>query len=312
MDYSKLDANGIIQPNTIVDETTILIGHLSPLYSPTGQITGYRDNSVEAKRGQTGRVDAVYLYSTQDGRRGVKIRIVEDRLPIVGDKMASRHSQKGTVGEIMAEEDMPFTASGLRPDLIFNPHGIPTRMTVGQFLEASSNRLGLQLGSFIDATPFTTENRVGELRVALLENGFEPYSSEVLYNGQTGEQMEVEIFMGPIYYQRLKQMVEDKINYRSTGPKKLMTHQPTQGRSNEGGMRIGEMERDGLISHGMSKFLHESLMDRSDGAEFQFDKERGVIDTSTDTLTMPYAMGLFLQELSTLHIAPRVETGQKS
>jgi DNA-directed RNA polymerase III subunit RPC2 len=121
--------------------------------------------------------------------------------------------------------------------------------------------------------------------------------------------MEVEIFMGPIYYQRLKQMVEDKINYRSTGPKKLMTHQPTQGRSNEGGMRIGEMERDGLISHGMSKFLHESLMDRSDGAEFQFDKERGVIDTSTDTLTMPYAMGLFLQELNTLHIAPRVETG---
>ncbi len=309
MDYSKLDANGIIQPNTIVDETTILIGHLSPLYSPTGQITGYRDNSVEAKRGQTGRVDAVYLYSTQDGRRGVKIRIVEDRLPIVGDKMASRHSQKGTVGEIMAEEDMPFTASGLRPDLIFNPHGIPTRMTVGQFLEASSNRLGLQLGSFIDATPFTTENRVGELRVALLENGFEPYSSEVLYNGQTGEQMEVEIFMGPIYYQRLKQMVEDKINYRSTGPKKLMTHQPTQGRSNEGGMRIGEMERDGLISHGMSKFLHESLMDRSDGAEFQFDKERGVIDTSTDTLTMPYAMGLFLKELCPLLINSRVEPG---
>lgn len=308
LDYSKLDASGIVKVNTFVDETTVLIGHLSPIYSPTGQVTGYRDQSIEAKRGQTGRVDAVYRYSTLDGRAGVKIRIVEDRPPVVGDKMASRHSQKGTVGEIMAEEDMPFSASGLRPDLIFNPHGIPTRMTVGHFLEAASNRLGVELGSFVDATPFTTENRIGELRVAMINRGFEPYGSEVLYNGQTGEQMEVDIFVGQIYYQRLKQMVEDKINYRSTGPKKLLTHQPTQGRSNEGGMRIGEMERDGLVSHGMSKFLHESLMDRSDGVEVQFDRERGAIDVSPDTLAMPYSMGLFLQELNCLHITPRVET----
>ena len=308
LDYSKLDANGIVRVDTIVDENTVLIGHLSPIYSPTGQVTGHRDRSMEAKRGQTGRVDAVYLYSTPDGRRGVKVRVVEDRPPIIGDKMASRHSQKGTVGQIMAEEDMPFSGSGMRPDLIFNPHGIPTRMTVGQFLEAASNRLGVHLGSFIDATPFTTENRIGELRVAMLKNGFEPYGSEVLYNGQTGEQMEVDIFVGPIYYQRLKQMVEDKINYRATGPKKLLTHQPTQGRSNEGGMRIGEMERDGLISHGMSKFLHESLMNRSDGTKVQFDKETGTIDTSTDTLEMPYSMGLFLQELNALHITSRVET----
>ena len=308
LDYSKLDASGIVKVDTIVDETTVLIGHLSPIYSPTGQVTGYRDQSIEAKRGQTGRVDAVYRYSTSDGRSGVKIRIVEDRPPIVGDKMASRHSQKGTVGQIMSEEDMPFSASGLRPDLIFNPHGIPTRMTVGHFLEAASNRLGVELGSFVDATPFTTENRIGELRVAMINRGFEPYGSEVLYNGQTGEQMEVDIFVGQIYYQRLKQMVEDKINYRATGPKKLLTHQPTQGRSNEGGMRIGEMERDGLIAHGMSKFLHESMMDRSDGTEVQFDRERGAIDVSTDTLQIPYSMGLFLQELNSLHITPRVET----
>jgi DNA-directed RNA polymerase II subunit RPB2 len=308
LDYSKLDANGIVRVNSIVDETTVLIGHLSPIYSPTGQVTGYRDKSMEAKRGQTGRVDAVYLYSTSDGRRGVKVRVVEDRPPIIGDKMASRHSQKGTVGLIMTEEDMPFSGSGMRPDLIFNPHGIPTRMTVGQFLEAASNRLGVHLGTFVDATPFTTENRIGELRVAMLKNGFEPSGSEVLYNGQTGEQMEVDIFVGPIYYQRLKQMVEDKINYRATGPKKLLTHQPTQGRSNEGGMRIGEMERDGLISHGMSKFLHESLMDRSDGTKVQFDRERGTFDTSTDTLEVPYSMSLFLRELETLHIVPRIET----
>jgi len=308
LDYSKLDANGVIREGSIVDENTVLIGHLAPIYSPTGQITGYRDKSMEGKRGQTGRVDAVYMYSTTDGRRGVKVRVVEDRPPIIGDKMASRHSQKGTVGEILAEEDMPFTASGLRPDLIFNPHGIPTRMTVGHFLEAASNRLGVDLGAFIDATPFTTQNRIGELRVAMMNRGFEPYGSEVLYNGQTGEQMEVDIFVGPIYYQRLKQMVEDKINYRTTGPKKLLTHQPTQGRSNEGGMRIGEMERDGLISHGMSKFLDESMMDRSDGITVQFDKERGVIDTSTDTLRMPYAMALFMKELESLHIRTEIIT----
>jgi DNA-directed RNA polymerase beta subunit len=124
----------------------------------------------------------------------------------------------------------------------------------------------------------------------------------------TGEQMEADIFMGPIFYQRLKQMVEDKINYRDTGPKTSMTHQPTQGRSNEGGMRIGEMERDGLISHGMSKFIEESFMKRSDGAEFVFNKESGHIDTSRDMITMPYSMALFTQELRAMHIDPRIET----
>jgi DNA-directed RNA polymerase beta subunit len=255
-----------------------------------------------------GRVEAVYSYATDAGLRGVKIRIVEDRTPIIGDKMSSRHSQKGTIGQIMDEEDMPFTAAGVRPDLIFNPHGIPTRMTVGQFLEAASNKLGLRLGSFVDATPFTVENRVRDLTAALKAAGFEPYSHEVLYNGMTGEQMEADIFMGPIFYQRLKQMVEDKINYRDTGPRTMRTHQPTQGRSNGGGMRIGEMERDGLLGHGMAKFLEESFTKRSDGHEFLFDKEEGRIATSRDTVAMPYAMGLFLQELEAMHITTRLRT----
>jgi DNA-directed RNA polymerase II subunit RPB2 len=142
----------------------------------------------------------------------------------------------------------------------------------------------------------------------MLKNGFEPYGSEVLYNGQTGEQMEVDIFVGPIYYQRLKQMVEDKINYRDTGPKKSLTKQPTQGRSNEGGMRIGEMERDGLVAHGMAKFMRESFMERSDGHTFQFNREDGRIDTSRDMLDIPYSMGLFSQELEALHIQPHLET----
>jgi DNA-directed RNA polymerase II subunit RPB2 len=308
LNYELLGPDGLIKVGSLVDSKTVLVGMVAPILSPTGSVTGYRDISVEPKRGQVGRVEAVYSYATEIGLRGVKIRIVEDRSPIIGDKMSSRHSQKGTIGQIMDEEDMPFTAAGVRPDLIFNPHGIPTRMTVGQFLEAASNKLGLRLGSFIDATPFTVENRVRDLKSALMAAGFEPYSHEVLYNGMTGEQMEADIFMGPIFYQRLKQMVEDKINYRDTGPRTMRTHQPTQGRSNEGGMRIGEMERDSLLGYGMGKFIEESFMTRSDGHEFLFNKEEGRIDTSRDTVRMPYAMGVFLQELEAMHIAPRMAT----
>ena len=315
--YEMLDEDGIIRVNSIVTPDTILIGMLAPITNANGTVTGYRDASVEPKRGQVGRVDAVYPYTImvpagdkKIGLKGVKIRIVEDRFPVVGDKMSSRHSQKGTVGQIIPEEDMPFTSRGLRPDLIFNPHGIPTRMTVGQFLEAGTNKLGIELGSFVDATPFSVDNRIPDLKAALMKMGFEPHGHEVLYNGMTGEQMDADIFMGPIYYQRLKQMVEDKINYRDTGPKTMLTHQPTQGRSNEGGMRVGEMERDSLIAHGMSKFIRESFMERSDGAMLEFDKEHGRIDTSRDTIEMPYAMGLFTQELEAMHVVPRMIVNQ--
>ncbi len=305
--YNSLDSDGIIRLNTIIDENTVLVGMRAPVLSPTGQVVSYRDVSIKPKRGQHGRIDAVYTYATREGLRGVKIRIAEYRVPTIGDKMASRHSQKGTVGMIMPEEDMPFTSSGLRPDLIFNPHGIPTRMTVGQFLEIASNKLGVDIGSFVDATPFTTTNRIGDLRVALIQRGFHPYGHETLYNGQTGEMMESEIFMGPIYYQRLKHMVEDKINYRDTGPKKLLTHQPTQGRGDGGGLRIGEMERDVLVASGMSKFLTESMMERSDKTTVQFDREEGTFGTSRDTMDVPYSMKLYTQELEAMHITSRIQ-----
>jgi DNA-directed RNA polymerase II subunit RPB2 len=308
MDYGQLDSSGIVRVGTMVKENTILVGHVSPKTSPTGQVTGYRDVSMETKKGQHGRVDAVYTYATPDGRRGVKIRILEERFPILGDKMASRHSQKGTVGQVLPEQDMPFAASGLRPDLIFNPHGIPTRMTMGQFLEMASNKLGVHLGGYTDATPFTTTNRVGELRSRLLANGFETYGHEKLYNGMTGEMMEADIFMGPIYYQRLKHMVADKINSRDTGPKTLLTHQPTHGRSDEGGLRIGEMERDALLAHGVSKFLTESMMERSDKTTVQFDTALGKIETSRERKDMPYSMALFTQELESMHVSVHMQT----
>jgi len=306
--YEMLDADGIIKLNSIVDEKTVLVGIVTPITDSEGAEKGWRDASELPKRGQHGRVDGIYRYSMPDGTNGVKIRIVEERSPVPGDKMASRHSQKGTVGQLMDEENMPFTAKGVRPDIIFNPHGLPTRMTIGQLLEAMSNKLGLQLGTFVDATPFTTSKRVSDLRTEMILRGFEPHGHETLYNGETGEMMEADIFMGPIYYQRLKHMVEDKINSRATGPKTLLTHQPLHGRASGGGLAIGEMERDGMVAHGMSKFLNESFMDRSDGAEIQFDRATGRLDTSPDKIAMPYSMSLFVKELESCHIETKLLT----
>jgi len=307
-DYSALDGEGVIKVGTMVTEQTVLVGMRTPIRNPDGTVKSYVDSSHLPKKGQRGRIDGVYQYATRDGLKGIKIRIVEERYPVLGDKLGSRHSQKGTCGLILEEEDMPFTSKGVRPDLIFNPHALPTRMTIGQWIESASSKLAPHLGAFVDGTPFTTKNRVQLLHHTLREQGFEPYGSEILYNGYTGEMMEAEIFMGPTYYQRMKHMVEDKINYRSTGPKKLLTRQPVEGRGDGGGLRIGEMERDALITHGMAKFTHESLMDRSDGVEMLFDAERGVLDTSREKIQMPYAMTLFLHELESMNLSVRVET----
>jgi DNA-directed RNA polymerase II subunit RPB2 len=306
--YEMLDADGIIKLNSIVDDKTVLVGIVTPITDSEGTEKGFRDASQLPKRGQHGRVDSIYRYSMQDGSNGVKIRIVEERSPVPGDKMASRHSQKGTVGQLIPEENMPFTERGLRPDILFNPHGLPTRMTIGQLIEAMSNKLGIQLGTFVDATPFTVSNRIADLKTEMTLRGFEPHGHEILYNGETGEMMESDIFMGPIYYQRLKHMVEDKINYRATGPKTLLTHQPLHGRAKGGGLAIGEMERDGMVAHGMSKFLHESFMDRSDATEVQIDRSTGTLDTSPDTMPMPYAMSLFVKELESSHIQIKLIT----
>jgi DNA-directed RNA polymerase II subunit RPB2 len=318
--YEMLDADGIIKLGSIVDDKTVLVGIVSPITDSNGIEKGWRDVSELPKRGQHGRVDGIYRYHMPGGWEGegesrkqifidcVKIRIVESRSPVPGDKMASRHSQKGTVGQLMDEQDMPFTSRGVRPDIVFNPHGLPTRMTIGQLLESTNGKMGLDLGVFVDATPFTLSRRVADLKQVMIDRGFEPYGHEILYNGMTGETMESDIFMGPIYYQRLKHMVEDKINYRSTGPRTLMTHQPLHGRAQGGGLAIGEMERDGMLAHGMSKFLHESFMDRSDGTEIQYNRETGHLDTSLDKLAMPYAMSLFVKELESCHIQVKVLT----
>ena len=305
--YDLLDSDGIIRAGVEVDDKTILVGMVHPKKSEGGFVIGYTDKSKVTKRGQVGFVDAVYRYVTKEGLRAVKIRIAEHRVPVLGDKFSARHGQKGTVGLRIREEDMPYTANGVRPDMIVNPHAFPSRMTIGQFIESMSTKLGLEMGCLIDSTPFSTQNRVAEVSDLLLKAGFHPYGHEILYNGHTGEMMEAEIFMAPTYYIRSKLMVEDKINFRTTGPKKLLTHQPVEGRSNDGGLRIGEMERDVLISHGISKFLNESLMERSDKADILFQPESGLLDANPDfetvTLQAPYVTGLLIHELESMHIS---------
>ena len=308
--YELLDADGIIKQGSEINDKTILIGMLTPSFNVDGSVKKYSDTSSVPKRGQEGVIDSVYRYVTRDGLRGIKIRIAEHRIPVIGDKFSARHGQKGTCGLRIREEDMPFTASGLRPDMVVNPHAFPSRMTIGMFIEMMTTKLGLHMGALVDGTPFSTQNRVGETKDLLLKAGFHPYGHEVMYNGETGEMMETEMFVGPTHYLRLKQMVEDKINYRATGPKKLLTHQPVEGRSNDGGLRIGEMERDILVSHGISRFLNESLLDRSDKSEALFQPSTGLLDANKDvpstTLTIPYALGLIVKELESMHMSVKL------
>lgn len=311
--YDFLDADGIIKVGSVVTDKTVLVGIVSPISNSSEEVVMYKDISYVPKRGQIGIVDAVYRYSGQEQQfsttylNKVKIRIVEKRIPVLGDKFSARHGQKGTVGMIVPEQDMPYTANGIRPDMIVNPHAFPTRMTVGQFVEMMATKLGIHLGGIMDSTPFSSSNKVSELKSLLSNSGFHPYGHEIMYNGFSGEMLETEIFMAPTYYLRLKHMVDDKINYRDTGPKKLLTHQPVEGRANDGGLRIGEMERDALISHGISKFLNESLMERSDKTELLFLPEIGKFDANTDSqpvkITTSYATGLSIHEMESMHVS---------
>lgn len=308
--YDYLDDDGIIKPGSPVTDKTALVGMVSAIRDSSRQIVGYNDNTKIPKRAQKGIVESVYRYTTVDGLQGAKIRIAEHRIPVIGDKFSARHGQKGTCGITIPEEDMPFTASGLRPDMIVNPHAFPSRMTIGQFIETMSTKLGVHLGKIVDSTPFSSTKRIEEIRETMLKCGFHPYGHEYMYNGQSGEMIQSEIFMGPTYYIRSKIMVDDKINYRTTGPKTMLTHQPTEGRADGGGLRIGEMERDILIAHGMSKFMNESSMERSDGTHILFQPEEGYFDSNdslmTTSMRAPYSLGLFLNELEAMHISTRL------
>jgi DNA-directed RNA polymerase II subunit RPB2 len=284
-DYSKLDERGIIREGEELTEKTVLVGMYT--VDKKNAKEGVKDASITNKLFTQGRIDRVEVLMQPNGYRVVKIRVLEMRIPELGDKFATRHHQKGTMGMLMDAIDMPRTADGIVPDIIMNPHGVPTRMTVGQFYEQIYCKYGVIAGGKINATNFmdrdTTLETVGDLLEA---SGFERHGEEILYSGRTGAQIESSIFMGPCYLMRLKHLTEDKLNARGKGKKEMKTHQPTGGRSNEGGMRIGEMERDILIAHGTSSFLKESFMKRSDGTSVLICNGCGTIPISNPRLNL--------------------------
>ena len=261
-DYSYLDDYGLVKENTELNDKIIVIGKMD---SNLENKDVWIDSSVKTKKGQLGFVDKSFITNGEEGFNIAKVRIREERIPAIGDKMASRAGQKGTLGLIIPEENMPFTKDGIRPDLIINPHALPSRMTIGQIVESLFGIVCANYGAFGDCTAFKVKgSNFSTYAPLLVKAGFNSSGTQVMYNGMSGEQIEADIYMGPTYYMRLKHMVKDKINYRARGPNTVLTRQPVQGRANDGGLRIGEMERDGVLGHGMSYFLNESFLVRGD------------------------------------------------
>jgi DNA-directed RNA polymerase II subunit RPB2 len=331
--YEKVAEDGFVPKDTYVTPDDILIGKVVPLRVATGNVLPQgakkqRDVSKMPRNNESGYVDKIYKNRNGEGYSFVKIRMRQDRIPEIGDKFSSRHGQKGTMGMILNPEDMPQTSSGIVPDIIINPHCIPSRMTIAQLMETLLSKIGCMTGCLGDGSPFnatTVEDLAGILRD---QYGMEPYGNEIMYNGYTGRMMETSIFIGPCYYQRLRHCSADKMHSRASGPLVMLTRQPAEGRAREGGLRFGEMERDCVVAHGMSEFTKERLMECSDAFSCYSCKDCGLMaianpeqsiwacrgcgnTTNFSHINIPYATKLLLQELETMNISSRIITQQK-
>jgi DNA-directed RNA polymerase II subunit RPB2 len=265
VDYTLLDERGIIREGAIINDTTVLVGR----YKVVPGTNEIKDDSVMPKLYTQGRVDSVAVIHQDNGRLLVRVRIIEMRDPVLGDKFSSRHGQKGTIGALVRAIDMPRTAEGIVPDVIVNPGGLISRMTVAQLVEMVAGRAAAEVTLRMNATSFCNGGDIVKQVGDVLEGlGAERTGENIMYSGVTGEQIRTQIFMCPLYFMRLKHLTEDKVNSRGQGRKEILTHQPTGGRANEGGLRVGEMERDSLCAHGVSSFLQESMMKRGDAATF--------------------------------------------
>lgn len=328
-EYGKLDDDGLVQPGTRVSGDDILIGKTAPLDASAGMPSRYtkRDCSTSMKANESGIVDNVLISTTKEGYRFTKVRIRNVRIPQIGDKFASRHGQKGTIGMTYCQEDMPFTAEGVVPDIIVNPHAIPSRMTIAQLIECLLGKVVVFQGCEGDATPFT-DVTVEDISMRLHAMGYQRHGNEALYQGHTGRPLNARVFIGPTFYQRLKHLVDDKVHSRARGPVAMLTRQPLEGRSRDGGLRMGEMERDCLITHGCANFLRDRFFCNSDQYRIHICERCGMTaqanlkkmtyecrspmcvgrEPKICQIEIPYACKLLFQELMAMCIQTRIFT----
>lgn len=325
--YDKLNQNGVIPENTLIEDRDIIISKVIPIKEARNdntKVIKYDDYSKSYRTNEDNYVDKNLIDRNEQGYKFCKVRIRALRKPIIGDKFSSRHGQKGTIGNIIPEHNMPFTSEGIKPDIIINPHAIPSRMTIAHLKETLLGKVLLELGLFGDGTSFGDLD-IDFIRKELLKCGYESHGEDLLYNGLDGTQIETSIFIGPCFYQRLKHMVADKQHSRSIGPMVNLTRQPAEGRSRDGGLRFGEMERDCMISHGAARFTRGRIYDSSDKYEVYVCDECGLIAafnekegihlckvcdnrTAFSRIEIPYACKLMFQELTTMNVAPRIIT----
>ena len=326
--YRLLEDDGAIMHESIVNGGDILIGRTSPPrfmeeYKEFEVKGPYRrDTSIGVRPSENGVIDSVVMTQSVDGGKMYKIRVRDMRIPEIGDKFASRHGQKGVIGMLVPQEDLPYTEDGIVPDVMINPHAFPSRMTVGQFMESIAGKSSALRGKVVDGSAFVGE-KANDLKEILEKYGFKSTGKEVMYDGRTGKKFNAEVYVGVVYYQKLHHMVADKIHSRARGQVQMLTKQPTEGRARGGGLRFGEMERDCLIAYGASMMLKDRLLEESDKAEVNICERCGLLAyydikqrryvcrvdgdrAKISTVVIAYAFKLLLQEMMSLGVAPRL------